>query len=139
MTGVVRDDTPVAVFSKDGTERARFRLELAITPPEKTRGLMYRRSMLDDWGMLFVYPKDGPRSFWMKNTLIPLDMVFIASSGEVVGVIEGAEPMTLSPRTVEPAARYVLELNAGIAAKSGVVPGVKMSLENASEDIRPTP
>ncbi len=139
ISGDVREDTPVAVFEVNGEERARFHLELAVSTPEKTRGLMYRREMLDDWGMLFVYPSDGPRSFWMKNTLIPLDMVFIADRGEVVGIIEGAEPMTLSPRRVDKPARYVLELTAGTAAKSGVVPGAIMKLENAPDSIQPNP
>ena len=138
VTGEERPDTAVATFSRGGEDLASFKLELARTNPEKTRGLMFRRSMKDDWGMLFVYPGDGLRSFWMKDTLIPLDMVFITSNGEVVSVIEGAEPMTLSPRRSEGAARYVLELNAGIAELNGIGEGTVMRLKNAPEAIKTT-
>lgn len=137
MTGEVRPDSALAQFVVDGEQIASFRLELALTPPQMSRGLMYRPSMKDGWGMLFVYPQDGPRSFWMKNTIIPLDMVFISEAGVVVGIVEGAEPLTLEPRRVDAMSRYVLELNAGVARESGIVKGAQMRLENAPPSAMP--
>lgn len=139
MTGQRRPETPVVQFLVDGEQVAAFKVELAVTSPEKQRGLMYRKSMKDDWGMLFIYDGDAPRSFWMKNTFIPLDMVFIDSAGEVVGIVEDAEPLTLEPRSVDEPARYVLELNTGVAAQSGIVKGARMRIENAPQRFKPSP
>ncbi len=136
MTGLKRLDTPVAVFASSGEEKARFHLELAVAPHEQTRGLMFRREMKDDWGMLFVYPQDEVLSFWMKNTYIPLDMVFIDGGGTVVGVVT-AEPLTLNPRSVGKPSRYVLELNAGTAKRVGIEAGVVMRLENIDSELAP--
>lgn len=137
VTGEATETTPVAVFrgQKDraSPEIARFYLELALTAEEQSRGLMFRRHMEPDWGMIFIYPGDRPLSFWMKNTLISLDMIFIHSSGEVMGVVEGAEPLTLTPRTVNRPARYVLELKAGTAAEHGIGAGTWMSMEHVDE------
>lgn len=138
MTGEVSEETPRVVFTgPDGQERAQFYMELALTRREQQRGLMYRPHMRDDWGMIFVYDRDQPLSFWMKNTLIPLDMVFIDDGGEVVGVVERAEPKTLEPRTVSGLARYVFEINGGLAERYGIVAGDKMSLENVDERLKP--
>lgn len=137
MTGKKTDTTPVAILKKDKQVRAKFFLELATDDEQRARGLMFRRSMKDDWGMLFIYPTDGARSFWMRNTLIYLDMVFISSDGTVVGVVPNAVPLTETPRRVGKAARYVLELNTGLAAKHGITPGVKMTLQNVKDEFKP--
>lgn len=136
MTGIKRHDTPTAIFVVGTEEKARFQLELAVRPHEQTRGLMFRREMKDDWGMLFVYPDDEILSFWMKNTYIPLDMVFIDGGGTVVGVVT-AEPLTLNPRSVGKPSRYVLELNAGTAKRLGIEAGVVMRLENIDSELAP--
>ncbi len=88
MTGVHDDKTPVVTFTGgEGKEIARYYVELATNNPERMRGLMYRPTMKKEWGMLFVYPPgDRDLSFWMKNTYIPLDMVFIDTGGKVVHV-----------------------------------------------------
>lgn len=138
MTGELSKETPTVTFkSADGQERAEFYLELALTPREQQQGLMHRPHMRDDWGMLFVYDRDRVLSFWMKNTLIPLDMIFINDAGEVVGIVEKAEPQTLEPRRVEGLSRYVVEINGGLASTYGIVAGDKMSLENVDERYRP--
>lgn len=144
ISGEHNETTPVAVFrsarEEGSSEVSRFYLELATTDPQRSRGLMFRRSMKEEWGMLFIYPHDRELSFWMKNTYIPLDMVFINAVGQVVGVVEGAEPLTLSPRTVPYPSRYVLELGAGVAKKHGIEAGVWMSLLNPErDDQRPLP
>jgi uncharacterized protein len=82
--------------------------------------------MGDDEGMLFVFPDERRNSFWMHNTLIPLDMFFIDSSWNVVGVVQNAVPLTDSPRQVERRSRYVLEVNAGFAARHGYGAGQKL-------------
>lgn len=130
MTGEVRADTPRIVFrNQDGLVLAQFHLELALSRNEQARGLMYRDQMLDDWGMLFIYPEEDHLSFWMKNTLIPLDMIFIDDAGEVVGVVHEAEPQTLAPRSVEGMSRYVLEINGGQAAEYHIDSGARIDLQ----------
>ncbi|MBM3551589.1 MAG: DUF192 domain-containing protein [Alphaproteobacteria bacterium] len=100
-----------------------FKVEVADTPEMRARGLMFRKSMPGDRGMLFDFRSEGPVSMWMKNTYIPLDMVFIGRDGRVVGVAADAEP--LSERIISsPAPAYaVLELNAGVARRISLAPG----------------
>ena len=100
---------------------------------------MHRTEMLDDWGMIFIYPDNGVRSFWMKNTLIPLDMIFVASTGDVVGVVVGAEPLTLDSRTVGVPSRYVVEVNAGLSEKLGIDATSTMTVENVDQAYLVTP
>lgn len=137
----VSPQTPkVSFWSADGDKSlATFYVELATDDDQRSRGLMFRRQMHDDWGMLFIYPEDGPRSFWMRNTYMPLDMVFINSQGLVMGVVEDAEPMTLDPRRVEGMSRYVLELKSGWAAKHGIAKGARVSMTNLREEYLPVP
>jgi uncharacterized membrane protein (UPF0127 family) len=100
-----------------------FKVEMADTPKTRARGLMFRKSMPADRGMLFDFKVEGPVSMWMKNTYIPLDMVFIGRDGRVVGVAADAAP--LSERIISsPAPAYaVLELNAGAARRISLAPG----------------
>ncbi|HJR09846.1 MAG TPA: DUF192 domain-containing protein [Rhodanobacteraceae bacterium] len=98
----------------------RFTVEIAATPAEQEHGLMDRTSMAADHGMLFVFQDDEPRTFWMKNTLIPLDMLFFDAHRRLVAVQANAQPCKADPCQLYPSnapARYVLELNAGTAAK----------------------
>lgn len=137
VDGRVVEGMPTATFTLDGAELATFYLEIADDDAERTRGLMYRRKMDPGFGMLFVFDAEAMRSFWMKNTLIPLDMVHINASGEVVGIVARAEPLTLTARRVGEPARYVLELTAGRAEEVGIVPGAKMSLTGLPADQLP--
>ena len=73
-----------------------FAVEIADDDEERARGLMFRESMADDHGMLFVFDEDAPQSFWMKNTFIPLDMVFIREDGEVASIAKNAQPQSLA-------------------------------------------
>ncbi len=133
MTGERDARTPFVTFTGGEGEPLKFWVEIVTTSEQRARGLMYRRSMLPDWGMLFVYPADRPLSFWMKNTYIPLDMVFIDSRGTVVGILENVPPLTLDSRSVGKPGRYVLELAAGRAKATGLEPGMKMSLERSPQ------
>lgn len=100
-----------------------YAVDLAITGQEREHGLMFTDAMADDAGMLFVFEREQVLTFWMKNTHLPLHMVFIAADGTVAGIVADAAPMTLSSRTIGTPSRYVLELNAGACAKRGIKAG----------------
>ncbi len=97
-------------------------VELARTEQERARGLMFRDRLGPDQGMLFVFPTDEPHDFWMKNTLIPLDMIFIDGLGNVVDIVAQAQPLTETLRHGGPS-RYVLEVAGGWADDRGVKVG----------------
>ncbi len=109
----------------------RLTVEIADTSPLRTRGLMWRTELPDGTGMLFIFPAEVVQSFWMRNTLIPLDMVFIDRKLRVVGVVQWAEPHTLTARTVGKPSLYVLEVPGGWAARNGVRAGSTVELEGA--------
>jgi uncharacterized membrane protein (UPF0127 family) len=110
----------------------RIELELAITPEEISQGLMYRPSLSDHRGMLFLFGQDRQPSFWMKNTLIPLDLVFLSRDGVVTEVIANAPPCAADPcPQYLPAApaRAVLEVAAGTASRQGITAGARLRFE----------
>lgn len=121
---------PTVLFDLGGNREAAFRVELAIEPFEQMRGLMFRPTMDPRWGMLFLYDHDEDHSFWMRNTLIPLDMVFLAADGTVAGVVEQAEPLTLEPRSCGRPSRHVLELVGGTVHRLGIHAGVAYRFVN---------
>lgn len=98
-------------------------VEVAATPETRTRGLMWREVLPAGQGMLFVFPADEVQSFWMRNTLIALDMLFIDSAGRIVGIVENAQPRTLSSRSVGVPGRYVLEVPGGWSRAHGISRG----------------
>lgn len=112
---------------------ADLHLEVATTPDQQERGLMYRTSLAPHTGMLFVFDTDGPVAFWMKNTLVPLDMVFVAAGGRVRSVYRNVAPAPPSmaddaiPRE-NGTAKYVIELPAGEASGDGIAPGVPLTI-----------
>jgi hypothetical protein len=120
-SGAVVIETPVG-------ER-RFKVELAVKDAERQRGLMYREHLADDDGMLFLFERQQPLAFWMKNTWIPLDMLFITEDLTVLGIVEGAEPLTTSSRRVPGESRFVLELRGGLSSELGLKAGQKVRFE----------
>ncbi|PPD45358.1 MAG: hypothetical protein CTY15_04605 [Methylocystis sp.] len=100
-----------------------FVVELADTPDERAKGLMYRRAMPADHGMLFDFHQVMPVMMWMKNTYIPLDMVFVSREGYVTSVATDARPMSEEIISSGQPAYAVIELNAGVARKIGLAPG----------------
>ncbi len=108
----------------DGGES--FAIELADDPAERAQGLMFRKALDPAAGMLFVYESPRQASFWMKNTLIPLDMIFADASGTVTRVHSNAVPGDLTPIDGGPGVALVLEINGGLAAKLGVVAGAEL-------------
>lgn len=117
------DPVPLVVETDSG-ERS-FTIEVADEPTERAAGLMFRQTMDDDRGMLFVFPRAQPVSFWMKNTPMPLDLVFIGEDGKVIAVLPG-EPFSTASITPDAPTRFVLELKAGTAQKAGIVDGVRL-------------
>lgn len=102
-----------------------FAVEIADDPAEMARGLMFRDRLAREAGMLFVYDPPQPATFWMKNTMIPLDMVFIDDAGRVLNVEAGAVPYSLAARSSSGPVRAVLEINGGLAAELGIGPGTQ--------------
>lgn len=128
MTGSVVDDTPYVEFTGTNLSDARYYLEVADAAHELARGLMHRHEMVDDMGMIFIFDRDAPRSFWMRNTYIPLDMIFVTSGGVVDSFVENAMPRTDTPRPSDGDAQYVIELDAGEVARIGLRPGSEVRL-----------
>jgi uncharacterized membrane protein (UPF0127 family) len=113
----------------DAPSKPRVNVELARTPAQRNRGLMYRTSLEEDSGMLFSWNRAAPRSFWMRNTCLPLDMFFIASDFTIVGILEQVPTLNDAPRSVPCPAAHVLELNAGYARAHDIAPGQRILLE----------
>src|SRR5262249_42843784 len=105
----------LAIETAGGAEH--FAVELAVTSEQRAQGLMFRQRLAADAGMLFLYPASRPISMWMKNTVIPLDMLFIGDDGRILQIAERAIPeSTATISSMEPA-RSVLDLNGGTAAR----------------------
>jgi hypothetical protein len=124
--GVSTLEPPTVILEPPGQPAVRVRVELARTPDERNRGLMFRQKMAPNAGMLFLFPKSEVQVFWMKNTYLPLDMIFLepelrgpagsnssVKRATVVGVVERAPPLTTEPRSVFAPSKYVLEVNGG--------------------------
>jgi acetoin utilization protein AcuC len=110
------------LHTAEGAELA-FDIELAASPQQQSQGLMYRQNLAADAGMLFLYRPAREVSMWMKNTLIPLDMLFIAEDGIVVKIAERTVPLSLTTISSGERVRAVLEINGGMASRLGIRPG----------------
>ncbi len=126
---------PVQFRHADGSTSPRFQLEVADSESERAKGLMFRRA--EDipafGGMIFIFPTQVVQTFWMKDTPAPLDMIFINQNLEVVGVISDTAPFSTAQLRVDRPSRYVIEVNAGMAKKNGIVEGARV------EPLRPIP
>ena len=116
------------IFS-DAPDAPAVEVELARDDAARERGLMYRQSMPADHGMLFSWDSESQRTFWMRNTCIPLDMLYVAKDGVIAGILEQVPTLNDAPRTVACPAAHVLELNAGWARAHGIAPGMKLKIE----------
>jgi uncharacterized membrane protein (UPF0127 family) len=114
-----------AEFRWDGGS-ARFAVEIADNDQERAKGLMFRESVPSGAGMLFVYEHPQNVAFWMKNTLIPLDMIFIGADGRVNGVYANAVPGDLTAIPGPPDTLLVLEINGGLAGRLGLTEGAEL-------------
>jgi uncharacterized membrane protein (UPF0127 family) len=104
-------------------------VELARDDAARERGLMYRTTMPQDSGMLFSWQDERVRNFWMHNTCIPLDMLYITKDGTIAGILEQVPTLNDAPRGIKCPVTHVLELNAGWARAHGVAPGMKVKIE----------
>ncbi|MER9948784.1 DUF192 domain-containing protein [Mesorhizobium sp. M0047] len=111
------DPTPLVVVTKGGDRS--FSIEIADTDPEREAGLMYRQDMPDDHGMLFVFEMPQQVNFWMRNTPMPLDLIFVGQDGKIRAIKRG-EPQSDAVISPGVPVRFVLELKAGTAASNGI-------------------
>ncbi len=123
-----------AVTLRGDWGQARFTVEVVDTPETRAQGLMFREHLPRRGGMLFLYDAPQPVSFWMRNTLIPLDMIFVGADGVVTRVHENAVPMDETPIPGGQEVQAVLEVNAGIASMFGIAPGTEMRHEAFGAD-----
>lgn len=106
-----------------------LRVERAESDSQRSLGLMYRTAMDEDAGMLFTWPSASRRSFWMKNTCLPLDMMFIDADDVIVGILEQVPTLNTLSRAVPCSARRVLEVNAGFSRRHGIAPGQRIEVD----------
>jgi uncharacterized membrane protein (UPF0127 family) len=104
-----------------------FQVEIADDAEERARGLMFRRTMAEGEGMLFDFGREEPASFWMENTYISLDMLFIKADGTVESIAERTTPLSRNGVPSKGPVRYVLEINGGLSDQLGIEPGDKVS------------
>ena len=113
----------VSIVSDQNAQRGVVKVELADTPPTRELGLMYRTHLDDHAGMLFIFSGPNAAQFWMKNTVIPLDMLFADSNGKILGIVANAQPYSETLLGGFEGTLYVLEVNAGYAARHHVAAG----------------
>ena len=101
-------------------------IEVAQTPDEEQQGLMFRRSMADSLGMLFVFDLEEQQSFWMKNTYIALDIIYVGANKQIVSIAPNCKPLSEESIPSEGNAKYVVEVNGGYAAQKGLKKGDKI-------------
>lgn len=104
-------------------DSVRVQVEIADTPEKRRYGLMYRKDMPEDHGMLFLFPRETPQSFWMKNTVLSLDIIYINTARTIVHIGAHATPFSETPIPSGAPAQFVLEVNAGFCERHGIVSG----------------
>ena len=106
-----------------GTKQRAFTVEIAATGAQQTKGLMFRSALADDKGMVFPFREPRFASFWMKNTQIPLDIIFVRADGKIENIAENAIPFSLEPEESTAVVAAVLELRGGLTSELGIAPG----------------
>ncbi|MEA2626029.1 MAG: uncharacterized protein QOD06_2074 [Candidatus Binatota bacterium] len=129
LAGCTRAEGPTVVLQPKNGAPVSVRVELADTPRSQAVGLMYRKEMPEDHGMLFLFDDDSDHGFWMKNTPLPLDMLFISKEGTVAGIVANAVPYSLDLLRVGAPSRFVLEVNGGFALRHGIAAGDRVTYE----------
>jgi uncharacterized membrane protein (UPF0127 family) len=126
-----RDSPRVVISTREGKELT-VQVEVADTPAKREQGLQYRRELGDDQGMLFLYPSERPQTFWMKNTPIPLDLIFIDGDRRIVGVVQEAVPFSTAILSVSVPSQFVLEIKGGLSRHRGIGVGDAVRFEGIS-------
>jgi uncharacterized protein len=119
------EQVPLTITTSRGKAH-RFTVEVARTPEEQANGLMNRQSLAPDRGMIFPYAPPQPVGFWMKNTYVPLDMIFVAPGGKILRIEENTVPLSLEPVVSGGAVEAVLEIAGGRSAELGIAAGDKV-------------
>ncbi len=117
----------LSFLKKDGKELKKIDIEVADDNAQRAQGLMWRKSMPENEGMLFIFPEDADQAFWMKNTIMPLDILFINSNKEIVKIYKNTTPYSEKSMPSEKKAMYVVETVAGFCDKYGISEGDKIS------------
>jgi uncharacterized membrane protein (UPF0127 family) len=123
----------VSFVDTDGRQ-VRFFVEVADSPEERTKGLMFRKELPKDQGMLFVFSHSGRHSFYMKNTNIPLDIIFLDRVGaraRVVGILHDMKPLDETSRFIQAPAMAALEVRAGLARENGIQIGTEARISSS--------
>ena len=126
---------PQVSIATEGGRELTFQVEVADTPTKRELGLQYRRDLAVDRGMIFLFPGESEHSFWMKNTPIPLDMIFINKDRKIVGIVEQAVPFSTESRSVPSASQFVLEINGGLSKRYGIKAGDTVRFDGLSPEI----
>jgi uncharacterized protein len=116
---------PLEIASKNGVHV--FGVEMAVTPEEQARGLMFRKELPQGQGMLFDFQREQPTTFWMKNTYVSLDMIFIRADGRILRIAENTVPLSEALVPSGGPVQAVLEVVAGTAKKLGIAPGDRVA------------
>jgi uncharacterized membrane protein (UPF0127 family) len=124
-----RAEPRVTIATRDGRQIG-FAVEIADTPSKRALGLQYRNDLAPDRGMIFLFPVESIQSFWMKNTPLPLDMIFINRDLKIVGIVEQTVPFSLDSRSVNAPSQFVLEINGGLAKRHGMNAGDSVRFDN---------
>jgi uncharacterized membrane protein (UPF0127 family) len=131
MCACSADEKPlVVIHPQSGSTPVRVTVELARTAGQRSMGLMYRKRLGKNRGMLFLFDREQKHGFTMRNTALPLDMIFIDSAMIIAGIIENTKPYANGPFSIDRPSRFVLEVNAGFCARSGISVGDSVSFLN---------
>lgn len=141
-TPIEPEENVTGTFVIDGAEDVTVTLEVADSREERSRGLMFRESLPTNHGMVFVYDEAAPRNFWMKNTPLPLDIIFVAPNGTVLNVGHASPQPNASEDQLERYhsdgdAMYVVELERGFANRTGVGPGTELAFNGSRPTVEP--
>lgn len=117
---------PQVVLKPEGRDPVKVDVEIARAPSERQRGLMYRKHLDPNRGMLFIFEQPAQLSFWMRNTYIPLDMIFVEPGMRILGIVENTTPLSEKQCAVSGESQYVLEVNAGFSRTHGLTRGVEV-------------
>ncbi|MBM4311581.1 MAG: DUF192 domain-containing protein [Deltaproteobacteria bacterium] len=127
--GCSEEKPSVELYPKNGSP-VRVTVELARTAGQRSMGLMYRKKLAASRGMLFLFEQDEKHMFTMRNTSLPLDMIFIDATLAVAGIVENTKPYANGPFGIDRPSRHVLEVNAGFCARHGIAAGDRVAFHH---------